>query len=140
MGHDYDKQKKAVYMGLILLAVITLVEVFVSLLGKGHLIAGLENNRWVIWICALLIIILSIYKAKFIIYEFMHLGHEVPVMAKTILWPCVLLVWAVIAFIWEGNYWRDSRQEIEFKNKMKPHSEDAHGSITIPWDEAKKLG
>ena len=46
MEMNYDKQKRAVYIGLAILAVVTLVEVLLSLLGKGHLIHGLEENRW----------------------------------------------------------------------------------------------
>ena len=42
MGHlSYEDSKKLVYKGLVLLAVVTLIEVFFSLLGKGHVIAGL---------------------------------------------------------------------------------------------------
>ena len=38
MGHlSYEDAKKRVVFGLVLLAIVTLVEVFVSLLGKGHI-------------------------------------------------------------------------------------------------------
>jgi len=48
-------------------------------------------------------IALSLYKAYKIVYEFMHLGHEVPGMLKSVLLPALLLVWAIIAFFWEGT-------------------------------------
>lgn len=131
---SYDQQKKAVYVGLVILAVITLVEVLVSLLGKGHLVAGLEENRWAVRICTFLIIALSVYKAKFIIYEFMHMAHEVPTLVKSVLLPTMLLIWAVIAFIWEGVYWKNSRQHVDEKNKMewkKPSKE--MGADIRPW-------
>lgn len=133
---SYDQQKKAVYIGLVVLAVITLIEVLVSLLGKGHLVAGLEENRWAVRICTLLIVALSLYKAKYIIYEFMHMAHEVPTLVKSVLLPTALLIWAVIAFIWEGTYWKNSRKHIEDKNKMElkvPSKE--MGADIRPWSK-----
>ena len=63
---SYEDSKKAVYKGLLLLAVVTLIEVFFSLLGKGHIISGAENYRIIIYGAALLILVLSVYKAYFI--------------------------------------------------------------------------
>lgn len=136
MEMSYDQQKKAVYVGLIVLAVITLVEVLVSLLGKGHLVSGLEENRWAVRICTLLIIVLSVYKAKYIIYEFMHMAHEVPTLVKTVLLPTMLLIWAVVAFIWEGVYWKNSRRHVQEKNKMELKIPSKEVGFDIrPWNK-----
>lgn len=117
MGHkSYEESVKGVYKGLILLAVVTLIEVFFSLLGKGHIVSGAENYKWLIIIASLAILVLSIYKAYFIIYEFMHMRYEVPGLARTVLLPMVLLVWAIIAFFWEGNDWNKRRTLIQDKN------------------------
>jgi cytochrome c oxidase subunit 4 len=43
--------------------------------------------------------------------------YEVPGLVKTVLLPTLLLVWAVIAFLYEGNYWNNSR--INTINKVK---------------------
>lgn len=113
---SYEEAKKFVFKGLWLLAAVTLVEVFISLLGKGHLVPGLEDIGWLGVIFALLIIALSIYKAYFIIYEFMHMGAEVRGLRLTVLMPMLLLVWGVIAFFQEGNSWKERRQLIKDKN------------------------
>lgn len=123
MEMNYEKQKRAVYIGLAILAVVTIVEVLLSLLGKGHLVHGLDENRWAVRITAILIIVLSMYKAKFIIFEFMHMAHEVPSLVRTVLLPTLLLVWAIIAFMWEGNYWKNAREKVK-KDKTEMVKEE----------------
>lgn len=116
MAHSYEESKKLVYKGLVLLAVVTLVEVFFSLLGKGHVIGGMEDISWLGYIIGLVLIVLSLYKAYYIIYEFMHMRYEVKGLALSVLLPTVLLVWAIIAFFQEGTAWKQRRQQIEDKN------------------------
>lgn len=136
----YEESIKSVYYGLGLLAVITLIEVGVSLFGKGHLWAGAKDTSWAIWVAGILIVVLSIYKAYFIIYEFMHMGYEVKGLAMSVLLPTLLLVWGIIAFLQEGDAWKNSRELIQEKNEMK--IEDVQKSTsylnhqTISLDEA----
>ncbi len=102
--HTYEESISKVYYGLKLLAVVTLVEVFISLLGKGHIISSVKGlGSWFFGIVALVIIVLSLYKAYFIIYEFMHMKYEVKTLATTVLLPTALLIWAIIAFFYEGK-------------------------------------
>jgi len=101
--------------GLLLLGAVTVAEVLISLLGKGYLIPGLEEYSFLFAITGLAMIVLSLYKAYFIVYEFMHLKYEVKGMALTILLPTMLLIWGLIAFLWEGNTWGDRREEIQYK-------------------------
>ena len=50
MGHlSYEESKKAVVRGLILLAVVTLVEVAIGLVGKGHVIEGFHLPRIIMY-------------------------------------------------------------------------------------------
>jgi cytochrome c oxidase subunit IV len=42
--------------------------------------------------------------------------YEVGGMAKSVLLPTLLLVWAVIAFMQEGGSWKTRRQVIKDKN------------------------
>ena len=120
----YEESIKFVYYGLGLLAVITLIEVAISLFGKGHIWAGAKGNPWVLYGAGFLIIALSVYKAYFIIYEFMHLGGEAKGMAMSILLPVLLLVWGVIAFMQEGGSWGDRRELIKEKDALPAHEED----------------
>ena len=131
---DYEKEKKGVYKGLYLLAAVTLLEVFVALLGKGFIIEGFYIHHAIVGI---VIIFLSIYKAYFIIYEFMHLGHEVKSLALTILLPLILLVWFIIAMLYEGTSWKNNRT---FKTPVDtpsiPEGEKIEGNI-LKFDDYK---
>lgn len=55
-------------------------------------------------------IILTIFKAFFIVAEFMHLKHETKGLIWTILIPMGLLVWLLVALISEGSYVGESVQ------------------------------
>lgn len=123
---SYDDAKKAVWKGLGLLALVTLIEVFLSL-GKATDFA--KDISWIFVGLALLIIVLSIYKAYFIIYEFMHMRYEVKGLAMTVLLPCLLLVWAVIAFFYEGDAWKGNRDTVEERNRIEVPASDDLGKI-----------
>jgi len=106
-----------VVYGLYLLGGVTLVEVLFSLFGKGHIVPGVENLTWVGYVVGLILIVLSLYKAYFIVYEFMHMRYEVKGLALSVLLPTILLIWAIIAFFQEGNSWKERRDQIEEKDK-----------------------
>ncbi|MEP7320613.1 MAG: cytochrome C oxidase subunit IV family protein [Saprospiraceae bacterium] len=116
-GHlSYDESKKVVFKGLRLLAVITLIEVFIALIGNGHIINGFHLPKYIMYP---LMISLSLYKAYFIIYEFMHMKYEVKGLAMAVLLPMTLLIWAMIAFFNEGNKWYNYRNYVNTKNKVE---------------------
>ncbi|MEM8525988.1 MAG: cytochrome C oxidase subunit IV family protein [Bacteroidota bacterium] len=130
MSHlSYEDAKKHVFRGFWILLVVTLVEVVISLFGKGHIIESVANLRWLVALAALLIVGLSIYKAKFIIYEFMHLGSEVKGLRTSVLLPAALLIWAIIAFFQEGNAWKDRREQIKDKNEMQVDEAGQQGML-----------
>lgn len=111
MAHkSYEESIKDVYKGLILLAVVTLIEVFISLLGKGHLGIDVSGSSFMLGLISIGLIVFSLYKAYFIIFQFMHMAHEAKGLAWTVLLPTILLVWAVIAFFQEGNSWKERRE------------------------------
>ena len=120
---SYDQAKKNVFRGLFLLGAVTLIEVFISLLGKGDIIGDVSHLRWLLGLVAIGLIGLSLYKAYFIIYEFMHMRYEVRGLALSVLLPTLLLVWAVIAFFQEGNSWKNRRQ-----HNGTPRSEEPQAS------------
>jgi cytochrome c oxidase subunit IV len=64
------------------------------------------------WLIGGVMIIMSVVKAYLIIYEFMHMKYEVPGLVRTVLIPTLLLVWAIIAFTYEGSYWQNSRSKV----------------------------
>ncbi len=117
MAHlSYEESKKAVFKGLLLLGVITLAEVFIALIGNGHIIEGFELPIWIMYPA---MISLSLYKAYFIVYQFMHMAYEVKSLAMSVLMPMLLLVWGIIAFFHEGVSWKERRELIKEKNEKE---------------------
>ena len=114
MAHDYEKSKKLALKIILILALITIVEVLIALTGKGYIIKGFHMPLVLI---GGFMILFSALKAYLIIYEFMHMKYEVPGLVKSVLLPTFLLVWGVIAFLYEGNDWGNRRQLIDNKNK-----------------------
>jgi len=114
MAHDYEKSKSIALKTILLLAFITVIEVIIALLGKGYIIKGFHAP---VMLIGLVMIGLSLFKAVKIIFEFMHMSYEVPAFAKSVLLPMGLLVWAVIAFMQEGNSWKERREFVNDKNK-----------------------
>lgn len=109
MGHSYSESKQIATKTILILAVITIAEVIFALTGKGYIIDGFHMPHWLI---GGVMIIMSVVKAYLIIYEFMHMKYEVPGLVRTVLIPTLLLVWAIIAFTYEGSYWQNSRAKV----------------------------
>lgn len=118
---SYNESVRAVWKGLGLLALVTLIEVGLSLLKAADFA---EEIRLIIYITSLAIIALSVYKAYYIIYEFMHMRYEVKGLAMSVLLPTFLLIWALIAFFNEGDAWRKEREKIEYRNQLELPNED----------------
>ena len=109
-GVSYEEGKKQAYRGFILLGIITVAEVFVALIGNGHLIESVQLPKYIMYP---IMIGMSLYKAYFIVNEFMHMKYEVKGLAMSVLLPTLLLVWAIIAFLHEGNSWGERREQIK---------------------------
>lgn len=116
MGHfSREEGIKIAVKGFILLLIVTLAEVAIALIGNGH-IGGMH---WPKMVMIPVMCILSLYKAYYIVSVFMHLGHETRGMAASIVLPMLLLIWAIVAFLWEGEAWRDSRNYVRDRNQTK---------------------
>jgi cytochrome c oxidase subunit IV len=116
---SYEEGLKVVKKGFYLLGAITILEVLIALVGNGHIIPGLTLPKWLMYP---IMIGLSLYKAYWIVYNFMHMAYEVKGLAMSVILPCLLLVWAVIAFFQEGGSWGARREQIQKKNEkvVKP--------------------
>jgi cytochrome c oxidase subunit IV len=118
-GHQtYEEQKALVFRGLMILGAVTIVEVIIALLAKGHL--GMP--RWegaLHYIYMLAMVGASIFKAYFIVFYFMHMAYEVKGLMLSVLLPTALLIWAIIAFFQEGDSWGDRREQIRQKNERQ---------------------
>lgn len=126
MGHDYETSKKVAVRIISILAAITVGEVLFALLGKGYLIEGVHIPHMIM---GLVMITMSVVKAYLIVYEFMHMKYEVPTLVKTVLLPTLLLVWGIVAFLWEGSDWGKRRALITNKNKEEIKVETSTGEL-----------
>lgn len=129
-AHTYEESKSIAMRVILILAAVTVIEVLIALVGKGHLIPGFAPYDTAFIgsfpigkaVMYLLMIGMSIYKAYLVIFEFMHMKYEVRNMMRSVLVPTALLIWAIIAFFAEGTYWRNSRADLEAKDKMEVES------------------
>lgn len=125
-GISYEEGKKKVFQGFILLGIITVIEVIIALFGNGHIIDGFELPKYIMYP---IMIGLSLYKAYFIINEFMHMKYEVKGLAMSVILPTTLLIWAIIAFLQEGNSWGERRELIKDRNEIDANDVKKTGQI-----------
>ena len=141
-AHTYEESKGIARRVIIILGIVTIIEVVIALLGKGYLIPGLVPYDWQIGsfpigraVMYIAMISLSLYKAILVIFEFMHMKYEVKGLMRSVLLPTALLIWAIIAFFMEGDYWKDSREMIHDKNMEQVDSKyQPVGEMTKPAD------
>ena len=100
--------KKKVRKTTILLSVITIIELIIGLsiytIHKGENPSALLVLMFKGVVC-----ILTLAKAYYIVSVFMHLGDEIRNMIMTIIVPLLLFVWFIIAFIADGNSYKELR-------------------------------
>lgn len=113
-----DDAKKRIWRTTWILSLITLVELA---LGYGIYLMheGGSPNHTVIMFLKGVIIILSLAKAFYIVSIFMHLGDEIRNLIMTIVVPLVLFVWFIIAFLYDGNSWKNLKNEYRPKDPVK---------------------
>jgi len=107
--HEPSSSTKRIWKVFWILLIITLVELGLGLslyalnLPEGlrmHLIKGV-------------IIILSLAKAYYIVSYFMHLGDEIRNMVMTIVVPLMLFIWFILAFLGDGNSYKNLRNKYD---------------------------
>lgn len=100
-------QVKRIWKAFWILAVFTIIE-----LACGYLIYFLEKgdpSYYLILFIKGVITILTFGKAFYIISIFMHLGDEIRSLIMSLAIPALLLIWFIIAFLWDGNSFRVMR-------------------------------
>ena len=119
-----EDSKKRIWKTTLILSVITIIE-----LGFGYLLYATEFSEGLRMAIKGLIVILSLAKAFYIVSIFMHLGDEIRNMIMTIVVPLALFIWFIIAFLWDGNSWKDLRNNYRPKDPVKYEQkvEPAHG-------------
>ncbi len=73
--------------------------------------------------------ILTLAKAYYIVSVFMHLGDEIRNFIMTIVVPLCLFIWFIIAFLWDGDSWKNMRNTNGGSREYKTEQVQGH---TIP--------
>ena len=116
--HHVDEKtfKKKVRKTTILLSVITLIELAIGLaiytIHKGE-----NPSHLLILMFKGVVCILTLAKAFYIVSVFMHLGDELPNMIMTIVVPLFLFIWFIIAFLYDGNSYKNLRNRYDLHYK-----------------------
>jgi cytochrome c oxidase subunit IV len=105
-AHGHNEGTGRIWKVFWVLSLLTVIELalgyFLYFKGEGMGSAAILTTKIVIGVLTLL-------KAYYIVSVFMHLGDEVRNLIMTITVPLVLFVWFIIAFLWDGNSWREMR-------------------------------
>lgn len=128
--HDNHGGTKEIWRTFWILLVLTIIELIL-----GYILIGVESNGGRIALKGA-IIILMLAKAFYIVAYFMHLKSEIRNLIMTIIVPLALLVWAIIAFLYDGNSFRANRNTYDAYKRERSHIM----STDIKADEKGKTG
>jgi len=104
--HEHgDASTKTIWKTFWILLGVTIVEVGLAFL---HLETGFPSRL----VLNAVFIGLTVVKAFFIVAEFMHLRHEIKNLILTIMIPLLLFVWFIIAFLADGDSWKNMRKDL----------------------------
>lgn len=103
--HQHKSATKRIWQVFIILSVLTIIEVVLGILKPAFLVdTDLVTMSLLNWI----FIILTIVKAYYIVWAFMHMEHESAGLRRTVVWTGVFLICYLIAILLiEGGYIHD---------------------------------
>ncbi|RKF04957.1 cytochrome c oxidase subunit IV [Tenacibaculum lutimaris] len=106
MAHAHESNTKRIWIVLAILTVLTTVEVALGIVRPDFLVfndfLGTHLLNWIF-------IILTIAKAYYIAWAFMHLEGEKPWLRRAIVWTGVFLICYLVTLILiEGDYLHDT--------------------------------
>jgi len=113
--NDNHGGTKEIWRTFWILLGLTIVELIL-----GYIMIGVESAGARLAIKGF-IIILMMAKAFYIVAYFMHLKSEIRNLIMTILVPLSLLIWAIIAFLYEGNSYRNNRNTYDAYHRDRSH-------------------
>lgn len=113
MAHTHDGHHESntgrIWKVFILLSVVTIVEVILGIIKPAFLIeTTLVSMKLLNWI----FIILTIYKAYYITWSFMHMEGETKGLRRAVVWTGIFLVsYLIFILLTEGDYIHDVFQD-----------------------------
>lgn len=102
MSHAHVSNTKRIWNVFILLSVVTIVEVILGIIKPEPLhmtnFLGMHLLNWIF-------IILTVFKAYYIVWAFMHMEGETSGLRRAVVWTLVFLViYLVFILLTEGHY------------------------------------
>lgn len=127
--HQSGGGTKEIWKVTIILTVLTIIE-----LALGFLMIGIPLEKVGLRLLIKgVIVILMMAKAFYIVAYFMHLKHEIRNLIMTIVVPLALFIWFIIAFLYDGNSFKNLR------NTYDPHFKE-QSTIKVEKKEHKPEG
>ncbi|MEO9534186.1 MAG: cytochrome C oxidase subunit IV family protein [Crocinitomicaceae bacterium] len=104
-GHHSEeagkKIRKKIWMVTLILSIVTIIEVAV---GGAVPRASVGADSWAWFGIKTLYIVLTVFKAGYIILVFMHLGDERKALRRMVLWPyIVFILYLIFILVTEAN-------------------------------------
>lgn len=123
--HHVGGGRKEIYKVTLILSILTIVELVI-----GFGMIGMEDGFLRSFLKGV-IVILMLAKAVYIVGYFMHLKHELRNFIMTIVVPLFLFVWFIIAFLADGNSYKNlknslDRHHYEASQEKAPAKEEHH--------------
>lgn len=105
MAHDTHLHKsntKRIWTVFIILSIVTIVEVILGIIKPAFLtdtyFISLKLLNWIF-------IVLTVYKAYYITWAFMHMEGETKGLRRSVVWTAIfLIVYLVFILLTEGDY------------------------------------
>ena len=102
MAHAHESNTKRIWFVFGLLSVVTIIEVALGMAKPDFLfkndLLGLNLLNWVF-------ILLTLYKAYYIVWAFMHMEGETSGLRRSVVWTVIFLViYLVFILLVEANY------------------------------------
>ena len=143
---DAAAAKREVWKITAYLSVLTIVE-----LALGFLMFKMDwaDGTFIKLFTKIVIIVLMLWKAFYIIAYFMHLKFENIAFIKTIALPCLLFIWFIIAFVWDGDSYKNLRarytpyhvdhftQPMQVKPQTHGQSVPLHDNKNLPGEDTQ---
>ena len=102
MSHEHVSNTKRIWLVFGILTVVTTVEVFLGIIKPESLhmtnFIGMNLLNWIF-------IILTIFKAYYIVWAFMHMEGETTILRRSVVWTVIFLIlYLTFILLTEGNY------------------------------------
>jgi len=102
MSHDHVSNTKRIWTVFLILSGVTIFEVVLGIKKPEFLhmtnLLGMNLLNWVF-------LILTIFKAYYIVWAFMHMEGETPALRRAVVWTVIFLViYLTFILLTEGHY------------------------------------